>query len=311
MTTSPATKPGPSRKAIIGWTVAMFVVLGLTWFVCAVVLPLRKTHAVLSRGRRLAKRNILWNHVRALNELGGDDAAVPLLDLYLRCPRRMAPCRREAMQLLRYCGDEGLHVLFGVATRGTESDRHMVVWVGWFYGRPSCGPLLAEALRDKNPRARAAAAYIIGEADDLSGRFTRSLTTALADESPEVRAEAATALGKCFEDFESLKDEDLLRGLGAALRDKEPLVRKAAAAAFGHIKADRGLEPLKRARNDPDPEVRVAVEDAIKKTSEYSNPFRPRTPPGYTRQRSVSRWGTVKPSDKERSPAQTEEEQAE
>lgn len=98
-----AGKPGPSRKAIVGWGVGMFLVLGLAWFVGGVVVPVRRTADVLRE--RDAARSITREQTAAfLDRLGGPGPARKRLELYLRLPPGVARHRRQAVLLLRDCG---------------------------------------------------------------------------------------------------------------------------------------------------------------------------------------------------------------
>ncbi len=103
MTEQAPGKPGPSRKAIIGWTVAMLAVAGLAWFVGAVVVPVRRTADVLRE--RDAARSITREQTAAfLDRLGGPDLARRRLEFYLCLPPWVARHRRQAVLLLRDCG---------------------------------------------------------------------------------------------------------------------------------------------------------------------------------------------------------------
>jgi HEAT repeat protein len=71
-----------------------------------------------------------------------------------------------------------------------------------------------------------------------------------------LRAQISTLLGKTG-------SEDAVAPLCVALNDAEAIVRSAAAGGLGELKAPDGMACLKNAKDDPDPQVRKAVELAI------------------------------------------------
>jgi hypothetical protein len=152
MTDSPPAetrKPGPSRRAIIGWTVAMLVVLGLAWFAGAVAWPLVDTHRALREwappltplyrplpsGPPPEKSSdpTYWYDPRhrathpgsvvilgdrrlpsLLQRLGGPERAAARLERYLRLPEALVPgekLKAQAVYALESCGERGSRAL--------------------------------------------------------------------------------------------------------------------------------------------------------------------------------------------------------
>ena len=117
-------------------------------------------------------------------------------------------------------------------------------------GRPALEPLIA-ALSAASPRARAHAAYGIGEMDARDGRAEAlpRLMIALKDDDEGVREACVRALGE-------IDDPEAVPALLGALRDKAAAVRASAAWALGEIEDARAVEPLMRTLWDADADVR-------------------------------------------------------
>jgi HEAT repeats len=173
-TATPLEKPGPSRKAIIGWTAGMLAVLGMAWFVGTVVVPVWQTHRVLSKQwpALLTAEKSPWGKTRwelgekeAISLLGGRDQAVPRLLLYARMPRRIAPYRVEALFLLFRCA-----------------------------GKDAI-PALSRHLQDADPLVREQAAWALRKLGTAARPAVPALIKALEDKSAKVRGLAAGALG--------------------------------------------------------------------------------------------------------------------
>ncbi len=144
-----AKKSGPSRRAIIGWTVAMLAVLGLAWFAGAVAWPLVDTHRALREweplGQTLFRKlpsgpppekssdPTYWydpchraTHPGSvvmlgdrrppslLQRLGGPRLAAARLERYLRLPEALVPGKKlkaGAVYALESCGEPGSRAL--------------------------------------------------------------------------------------------------------------------------------------------------------------------------------------------------------
>ncbi|MFH2202559.1 MAG: HEAT repeat domain-containing protein [Elusimicrobiota bacterium] len=155
---------------------------------------------------------------------------------------------------------------------------------------PRVIPLLLNALEDKAPEVRSAAANALGR------QRTREAVARLrkmteADKHPAVRQQAAGALGAIGDPaavntlITALKDDALsvrfaaISALGqlrvaaaaadleALLRDPSAKMRRSAAAALGQISAARSLGPLHQALTDQDDYVRLEAIRALRRVS--------------------------------------------
>ena len=112
-------------------------------------------------------------------------------------------------------------------------------------------PLLIEALTDPDIAVRDSAAWALGELQDP--RAIKPLISALNDKAmPPQYSLSAWALVKYDPD-------SLIPALLDSLRADSPWVRWRAALTLGLLRDPRGVEPLTRALNDPDLEVRRRV----------------------------------------------------
>lgn len=157
-------------------------------------------------------------------------------------------------------------------------------------------PVLTEALSDREPQVRAAAAEALGrigrasasalpqiirlvgdpdattrlKAIEALSNIARDtsivdpLVVALSDAAPEVRRAAAAALGAL-----RTSTSRSIAGLAHALKDSSPAVRAAAALAIAEIgpPARDSRVALLAARRDSSAQVRRAVEDALRRIS--------------------------------------------
>jgi HEAT repeat protein len=108
-----------------------------------------------------------------------------------------------------------------------------------------CVPILMKALKDRDPRVRAAAAGSLHFSE-----ATPELIKAIDDNDERVRAGAVTALGR-------IGDTASENALAAALGDVNSSVRSAAATALGKIGGKAAITFLAKAVNDPESNVRL------------------------------------------------------
>jgi HEAT repeat protein len=108
------------------------------------------------------------------------------------------------------------------------------------------------------------AARIIGNLGLRGKPAVPALVRALSDKSSAMRKEAAL----CMAGISELSDEAALALIKTLKQDNIAEVRAAAATAMGHMIPmskvfQQVLNTLKGARNDPDPDVRERVKDAL------------------------------------------------
>lgn len=127
---------------------------------------------------------------------------------------------------------------------------------------PGTGKALAEALQDKDPSYRAAAAYALEEAGG-NNRFFESypealdaLIAALADPDAKVRYHAARALQYAL-------NKKAMDPLIQATRDGDPQVRTGAAMSLGNFRDPRVTSALVSVLKDPYPGARMWAADSL------------------------------------------------
>jgi HEAT repeat protein len=124
-------------------------------------------------------------------------------------------------------------------------------------------PALAEALKDKDPRVRAKAAFAIGLHDhEKSERYAGALIACLRDENADVRERAAFALGDIGTGPEA---KAAIPFLLAARTDPEAKVRATVLGTLGGIAPSdpEVAKALLAALNDPDPKCRFAAVECV------------------------------------------------
>ena len=183
-----AGKPGPSRKAIIGWTAAMLAALGLCWFIGAVVVPVWKVRRVV------LKHYDGYYPSKGIEELGGSKRAAQRLALYLRAPKVLTARRGFAAVMLARCGEEAFPYLeaitwdadtvpYNVLHTFTQMDDHL---------DPRTIPVLVAALGSEAWNVRVTAVHALGGIQDP--RAAEALRAALESPYADVRRAAAEAL---------------------------------------------------------------------------------------------------------------------
>ena len=130
-------------------------------------------------------------------------------------------------------------------------------------------PALTERLNDSSDIVRYMAASALGEFGSLAVSAVPKLKDALEDESVMVRLDAAAAL--CRIDVE--RSEKPLAILIDALLDEDATTRRLAAHKLGIVgpTADRSLDALEQATEDPDKLLRDAAIKAIERIRVTSN----------------------------------------
>lgn len=118
-------------------------------------------------------------------------------------------------------------------------------------------PYLIPALKDRNVRIRQGALRILHAVDVDVPRMFGPLRELLKDDNPDVRESAVVLLSRL--------GAGVVPHLAAALRDTHPSVRWTAAYSLGQMgaAAQDAIPALAAIENDPDPEVRAQVQNAL------------------------------------------------
>ncbi len=208
----------------------------------------------------------------ALMQLESDSAAI----------QRLLPPGLEAARALSRIGPAGYDELKKTARSGNPLVRQRAVFGLGEAQDAGAQPLLREAIRDADPRVRAAAAHglrfsdavnvLIGALEDRDGDVrtcaaatlgellnhvsVKALIGALKDVRPSVRMQAAAALGK-------MGAREAAGELAGAAADMSGEVREKAVIALGAIRDTAAVLPLLAALKDNEPAVRRAAAEAL------------------------------------------------
>lgn len=277
-------KRNPSARAIVGWSLGIALFLLLVWFVAAVVVPVWQVYAATER---LAKGSTGRN--REIERLGGPEAAVRKVLLYMRFGEHSLARRSALLTLLEYAFHRS--AIPGLIQLAADEDKNIRAGAvellsDEFAGDPRAFDVLAAALANKKDLLFTRSWAIIGLAELNDPRAVEVIIKALEDGDPEVRHQAALALGDIGDAravgplIAAIKDQKrdndaaagalaqiddprALEPLLAALRDENADVRGAAADALGRIEGRRAVEPLLVALKDTDEGVRAAAADSL------------------------------------------------
>ncbi len=231
-----------SRKVYILWTVALstLVALGLMcWLVVVPYVQARRAvvHCVSHPGD-LSGHGVSTHHAtvsfqslqNGVGRLGGEEAAVRKLSVYLRFPHRLTPHRPIGALMLGVCGKRAGPELMRLL-------RHDDNWVVRWRAAdalaeirdPRASEALAAALEDKKELVRWFAAIALGRLGD--GRAVAVLVDLLEtdDESCPSHLHAVEALREI--------GGPARKALERAARNKDGFVRQAATEALKKIKA--------------------------------------------------------------------------
>ena len=183
-----APKPLRTWRPMILWSAGILLVLGLVWFVAAVMVPFLQVRWAVQRAVVSTPY-----YSKEIDRLGGERAAARKLRLYLRMPMNWAPCRKTAIHMLLECGDEAAPDVWQVLRKEAPDVRVEVMGgMGWIGVTKGTEYLLAE-LQVPDPAVRQAAALALLDINDP--RTVEPLVAALKDPDAGVRCAAATALG--------------------------------------------------------------------------------------------------------------------
>jgi hypothetical protein len=124
--------PDKTRRAAVIATVGTVAILGVAYFIAAVVVPVWQARQVVDEFHLLYyTRSALGATIpgryadrkKEIAELGGPRQAARKLRLYLSLPRSIAPHRRAVVDLLSHCGPSAIPALRKVLNDPDESVR--------------------------------------------------------------------------------------------------------------------------------------------------------------------------------------------
>lgn len=146
----------------------------------------------------------------------------------------------------------------------------LVPGAGQTVPKPEQVPSLIKLLKNKDPKARASAAEDLGQIGAIRAQDAQPavlpLKEALADKEPNVRRAAAVALGKI-----RLEAKEVVPELSKLLDDKSPAVVQAAAVSLGAFGAEarEALPALQKAQKDAgaNKKLRKILQGAIQQIS--------------------------------------------
>jgi len=285
-TDRPAAPPLRTWRPMAAWSAGILLVLGLVWFVGAVVVPVWQVH-------RLAATYEMVHEVRTpTNELGDPSEATRKIRLYLRLPSFVARHKLPAIVALGCYGTPGLASLLELSCSADEEVRAQA-YVGILRHAEGDECRFRSGLAgaaDKSPFVRSEVAFELTSMearrrmDGAAPRhdITETLVALMADPDEKVRAYAASAAWPVGDTFCTTDNPGVLRALAQLLADPSPWVRRAATEGVGYAEnvppqTVQAIERLKA--SDPDAEVRRAAEwvlDHLEKNAKaQAEPDRP------------------------------------
>lgn len=159
--------------------------------------------------------------------------------------------RYNAGKMLSRRGDREARLILADAikdgeprTRATAA-RHLYGF-SWF----AAEPLIRQALQDKDSRVREAAIYALCDLRDLNAY--QLMVTVLKNEEDNVRAAAAWGLREC-------QDPAAVPVLKVVLEAQDPEVRIKALEVLGQNDTPEALPVVRNSMNDPEPDVKYAA----------------------------------------------------
>lgn len=194
---------------------------------------------------------------RAAQALGGFQYASSVLALRWAATRTEAPfLARCAGEVLEWMGERAqAEALLRALPESHYGARRRVIEALAELRHPRVVPVLADLIKDRDPRIRRLVLEALGEMRQDAA--TSALVEALKDFDYSVRRVAARQLGK-------IGASRAVTPLGKALQDSDPHVRAAAADALGTIGSRSATPALASALvNDDDAQVRQAAAEAL------------------------------------------------
>ena len=158
---------------------------------------------------------------------------------------------KSARTLVKIGSDAAFELLRKAMDDRDETFRARLVKVIARVNHPSATEMLISAFNDSDCYVRKSAVEAVPEVDHPA--ILRALIDCLRDEEINVRESAVIALEKC-------RDADtVVEILSAALNDSHWNVRRESVEVIARVGGSRALEPLRRALQDKDPEVRLTA----------------------------------------------------
>jgi hypothetical protein len=253
--------PVRTWRPILLWTAGILLVLGLAWFIGAVVVPVWQVRAaVVECGQQNYPAEEGY-----VDPLGGQASAARKLALYLRMPDAIATRKELALGIMGYCGSEATPYLIDFLRREQDVDLCLkaVLALGRTKDPRAIEPLIG-ALDSPTEEVRCAAA--LGLAWSGDERAIRALVTAMDDEvSPRVRCHAVESLrmlevGVLSAASATSAVELCIKGLG----DRDASVRSAAVYSLEHLGDPRAIPALESlALRESDEQVKEDINSTI------------------------------------------------
>jgi HEAT repeat protein len=250
-----------SKRLYIYWGIALTLLLALGLVCWLVVVPVCRVHGALKR-LKSSPDVVVWGRrvEREIAELGGPEACVRGIRLYLMLPRGVAPHRRQAIDVLGMCGPAAGPTLLGMLSDEDVAQPAVICAALGSTGDNRAVPALIDVLRSADSRARVSAAAALGKLKDP--RAVPALTAVLAKESaamyqepPDLgpgalRRTAAAALG-------SIGDARAFDALLTVVQDEkdERLIRGTAAISLGKLDTPKAAGPLMKAMDSREKRV--------------------------------------------------------
>jgi len=180
-----------------------------------------------------------------------------VMTLLKRSKKARAKERADIQGKLRAIGPAGVPVFVESLEHDDPMIRAFAADALKYSGDIAVAPHLEARLTDSHSSVRRAALTALGQLGAVE--TVPAIILALEDGNREVRCHAALALG-------SLRDERAVLPLVATLHnDAYPPARQTAANSLGEIGSLKALRSLKAAMDDPDPKVRSAAGNAVKR----------------------------------------------
>jgi len=188
--------------------------------------------------------------LEALKNTPDPDAADRLLRIVSNA-RKPAPQRMSAAEALAVMGRlKGMIQLLGDDDAGIRKNAARRLT---HVGAPAVEPLIS-ALRNRNPKVRANAAWALGELEERSA--VDGLRRATKDSKKEVRSAAVAALAR-------IGDASAVAPLAKQLRDRDPTVALDAAHSLGKLGGPAAVEILIKALSNSHGGVRLVAAQSL------------------------------------------------